>query len=342
MSGTIVTLRNRDGHALHCMLEQPPTGIARAAIAAIFLCPGVKTRVGPHRLYRKLSAPFLARGIPVLRVDFRGLGDSEGDWPDESIAGIYRLTALGHCVDDARSALDWFESQLGIRRCIVGGLCGAASTALHLARVDSRLAALYAIGLPARLDDPGDERLSAAELRSHWSRYLRKVLSPSSWLRLVSFQSDYRLLWRSFSGRVRHVPNSGQAAQDLTPHLTPGFLHLLRTGRPALLMFGERDPLRWDFEERFLNPSAALLEPYRPQFSYSVIPAANHVLGDPGAVLAANRLTEAWLDAHLTRWIVQTDRGADAAAIHVPAVECSGLPEAVIARQANLEGGSGR
>ena len=339
MSRTIVTLRNREGHALHCILEEPSSGTARTAIAAVLLCPGIKTRVGPHRLYRKLSRPFLARGIPVMRVDFRGLGDSEGDWPDDSLASIYRLTALGHCVDDARSALDWLESRLGIQRCIVGGLCGAPITALHAAREDPRVAALYAIGLPARLDGTGDERVSGGELQSHWSRYVRKARRASSWLRFLSLRSDYRLLGRALARKMGYVPDF---EQDLNPHLLPCFLAFLRTGRPALVLFGERDPIRWDFEERFLKPSAALLEPHRPQICYSIIPAANHVLGDPAAVRAANRLTESWLDAHLTRWIVQSDGGAGAAGIHAHALECSPLPEAVIARQTRLEAGSGR
>src|SRR5436190_19229926 len=116
MSRTIVTLRNREAHALHCILEEPPPGLPRAEVAAVLLSPGVKSRVGPHGLYRKLSPSFLARGIPVLRVDFRGLGDSEGEWPDESLASIYRLAELGHCAGDVRSALDWLESRLGTRR----------------------------------------------------------------------------------------------------------------------------------------------------------------------------------------------------------------------------------
>src|SRR4029079_9534202 len=197
---TIVSLRNREGHALHCMLDEPPPGEPRAAVAAVLLCPGIKTRVGPHRLYRKLSGAFLSRGIPVMRVDFRGIGDSEGDWPGESLADIYRLTAAGHCVDDTRSALDWLESRLGIRRCIVGGLCGAANTALHVAREDTRVAAPYSLGLSTQLHG-GDEKpaMSAGELRSHRMVYLRKLGQPASWLRLLSLKSDYGLLWRSLA-----------------------------------------------------------------------------------------------------------------------------------------------
>jgi len=336
MSQTIVTLRNRDGHALHCILEEPPAVTPRAAMAVVLLCPGIKTRVGPHRLHRKLSAPFLARGIPVLRVDFRGLGDSEGEWPDDALASIYRLTELGHCVDDVRAALDWLETRLGIRRSIVGGLCGAAITALQVAREDSRLAALYAIGLPSLLDGVDVERrTSAGERQSHRSVYLRKLRQPASWLRLLSLKTDYGLLWRALAKGVLAkmaaplAAGGATPAAGLNPDLPGCLLALLGTGRPALMLFGERDPMRWSFEENVLQPWSAALEPYKSQIQYSVIPGANHILSRPMDILAANRLTDAWLDAQLTRGIVRSERGAGAAGIHPGELECSRLQEAI-------------
>src|SRR5689334_6403855 len=197
MSTRIVTVRNSRGNALHCMLEEPAGGARGARFAALLLCSGVKTRVAPHRLYRKLAATFVARGVPVLRVDFAGLGDSEGEWPDDSLDAIYGLTERGHCVDDVRSACDWLQAHCGIRRFIAGGLCGAALTALHLGMQDERLAALYAIGLPATYLGAGAEPvLSSHEMRMYRMRYLRKLIRPSSWLRFLSMKSDYRLMLR--------------------------------------------------------------------------------------------------------------------------------------------------
>ena len=328
----IVSLRNREGHALHCMLEEPDPGTARGDIATVLLSPGVKTRAGPHRLYRKLSAPFLARGIPVLRVEARGVGDSEGEWPEGALTTIHRMIELGHCAGDVRAALDWLETHLGIRRCIVGGLCGAAITALHVAREDSRMAALYAIGLPVVLDGEIEEpAMSARELHSHRSLYLRKLLQPASWLRFLSLKSDYRLLWRALRRRAlgRADDAAAAAAAGLNPHLAECMLALLRNGRRALLLFGERDPRRWDFEEKFLQPSASALEPYQAQMQYSLVPGANHILSHPTAVAAANRLTEAWLDSHVTRGIVRSERDAAPDGLHPRALECSPLQEAI-------------
>ena len=75
---------------------------------------------------------------------------------------------------------------------------------------------------------------------------------------------------------------------------------MLAGGRPALLIYGESDPLRARFQDQLTQPSWAALEQYKSLFTYAVIPAANHILGEPGAVDEANRLTAVWLDAILS------------------------------------------
>ena len=324
----IVSLRNPQGELLYCILEEPPGGAA--GYAAVLLAPGIKTRVGPHRLYRKLAQEFLSRGIPVLRVDFHGLGDSEGELPEHRLDEIYRQVQLGRHVDDVRTALNWLESDYGIRRCLVGGLCGGALTGLLAAKEDARVAGLYAIGLPVALDGfAAAEHMTRGELQYERLRYLHKLMRPSSWLRLLSLQSDYSLMWRMLtyafgkrSGRSMRrsqldevPPPASPLAANLNPLFPPAFFNLLRTGRPALLIFSEADRLRWEYQEKFAQPWAQSLEQYKGLLTTTVIANANHVLGDPASVTEARRLTGAWLDEQFsgarTPMPGQRSRGAD-------------------------------
>jgi uncharacterized protein len=310
----IVTLRNSLDHALHCIFEEPAGGAAGGRFAAVLLCPGIKTRTGPHRLYRKLARSFLARGIPVFRVDFHGLGDSEGELPDTRLDKMYDHVQLGRHIDDVKAALAWLETECGIERCIVGGLCGAAITAVLAAHKDPRIAGVYAIGLPVALEAAkvSVEHMTRAELLVERVSYLRKLFRPGSWMRLLMLQSNYRLIWRmmtsalrSDAGRQRMTsqladvpPPASPPAVDLNPKFPPAFFGLLISGRPALLLFGERDRLRFQYAEKFERPWIHALEPYKAQISLEVIPNANHILGEPEAVADACRITTAWLDTH--------------------------------------------
>src|SRR5690606_12791171 len=116
MKQTVVTLRNAEGHALHCIWEAPAN--LRRDLACVLLSPGVKMRVAPHRLYRKVARVFAERGIGVLRVDFHGLGDSEGDLPEAQLDQLYRKVQQGRHVCDARAAIDWLEQDQGISRVV--------------------------------------------------------------------------------------------------------------------------------------------------------------------------------------------------------------------------------
>lgn len=303
MNRRVVSLVNDQGHPLHCVFEEP-AGERERGIVAILLPPGVKTRVGPHRINRKLAQAFLSRGIPVLRTDFAGLGDSGGEIADSRLEAMYRSVQLGGNIGDTRAALDWAERELGVRRCVVGGLCGAAITALLAAQDDERIAALYAIALPVTLEkDVGRDaaQMTPGELRSYRATYLRKLLRPEAWLRLLSMKTDYRLLWRSLAQPLTRRFSSGALpegapASDVSQKFTAAFFALVGSGRPALLMYGEHDHLLHQYEEKFAKPWAKSVEPFAPLVTKVVIPGGNHILGDPASVAEAVRATRDWLD----------------------------------------------
>lgn len=291
MSSRVVVLPNRSGRKLLGILDEPPA-TASIPVAAVLLSPGLKTRVGPHRLYRKLAPAFLSRGMPVLRLDLEGFGDSEGEPGTERTEEIYRAVALGRHVADVVCALDWLENALGTRRVIVGGLCGAAITGLHAAVRDRRIAALYAIGFPVILHSV-QSTPSRGELHSKREIYLRKLFAPAAWLRLVSLKTDFALMLRVLRGF--RAPSGTDP--DLNPDVAPGLAALHAENRPALLIFGERDRLRFDYDEKFARLHAATLASYGRQLQVAIIAQTNHVLGDPAAVAEALRVTGAWLDS---------------------------------------------
>lgn len=318
MNQQIVTLRNSAGHALYCMFHAPDkVRFPAPSLAVLLLSPGVKMRVAPHRLYRKLMKTFLDRGIAVLRVDFHGLGDSEGELQEVQLDQLYRQVQLGRHIGDVAAAINWVERELGIRRVLVGGLCGGALTGLLAAEFDRRVVGLYTIGIPVCLDGSGQhsaETMTRGQLGSLRKRYIAKLLKPDAWLRLLSFRSDFRLIWRSLTvaSAARRQRKAVKKSEGLTPtpatapasNLNPlfprAFFALLRAQTPILLLFSGADRLKWEFDEKFAEPWAAGLAPYAAITQVSMVEKANHVLSDPAWVADAAHQTAAWLDRHFT------------------------------------------
>jgi len=307
----IVTIRNSAGHKLYCMLERP-AGVMRQDVACVLLSPGVKMRVAPHRMYRKLATDFLERGIAVLRVDFHGLGDSEGELLEGQLDQLYRAVQLGRHVDDARSALRWLERELGIRRFIIGGLCGGALTGLLAAEVDESVVALYSVGIPVVLDGSGEhaaQNMTQGQLRDMRSGYLAKLFSPAAWKRLFSGSSDLRAIAKSlfprlfpsgpkgvFQASADVPPPSSAPAANLNPRYAPAIFRLLQRSRPALLIFSGADRLQFEYQEKFVALWSTPLEKFTGLLKVDVIPGANHVLGDPDWIRQAREITAQWLD----------------------------------------------
>lgn len=286
-SRAAVVFPNRRGLRLFGVLHVPAGG-ARAEVAVILLSPGVKMRVGPERLYRTFAERLVSLGLPVLRFDFHGLGDSEGEVTEELLKDVYNHIEVGRFVDDTIDSMEWMAQTYGTRRFILSGLCGGAITGLLTAKGDPRVAGLLALAitpvLASHAADPSTY-MTAGQLADMRHTYLQKLLSPTAWLRLLMFKSDYRVIWRAvmqpFLPRppVAAPPENAPAERDnANPLFPPAFFSMTESGRPVLLVFGGSDRLRWEFEEKFLARHQARLAAGPQCYEVHTIAHANHVL----------------------------------------------------------------
>lgn len=76
------------------------------AVPAVLICHGLGgNKIGKHRAYVKLAEALASAGIAALRIDFRGLGDSEGDFSE---------TTPKTKIEDALAALNYLSSHEGV------------------------------------------------------------------------------------------------------------------------------------------------------------------------------------------------------------------------------------
>ena len=315
-----VTFANRRGERLVGIVHAPADRGSDTAV--VLLSPGVKTRVAPHRLYNKLTAALVAQGYWVFRFDFYGLGDSEGEVDEAYLADLYGSVALGRYIDDTRDALDWMERHYPVQRFVVGGLCGGAITGLMACSRDPRVAGLIALGLPITVEGRGVDKVAQmtdGQLARIRQGYLRKLFDPRSWARLLTLQTDVRLLTRAFRKPVQ-TPTAATAAtpapgaspdagagpgpapaptSNLNPYFAPAFFAAADRGMRMLLIFSETDRLWWEFEEKFLRAHPGVLDRYASRVSVTVVAEANHIFTlEPWQREAERRLT-AWLESEI-------------------------------------------
>ena len=115
-----------------CLPEAPVA--ARARVGQILFNAGVVHRVGPHRINVRLARSLARRGIPSLRFDLAGQGDSaraDGRLP-------YEVQAIA----DLRCAIDLLGSESGVDRFALLGFCSGGFHSYGAALADERIAGL--------------------------------------------------------------------------------------------------------------------------------------------------------------------------------------------------------
>lgn len=307
MTCRAVEFCNREGLRLRGIVHLPETRRVRTP-AVILLSPGVKYRVAPHRLYVKLARHLERLGYAVLRFDFAGLGDSEGTLVETGTADFYGTVQSGRYVEDTRCAMDWMAAEYGISRFVLAGLCGGAITGLLAGASDPRVESLVALGLPVQLDstsvDPS-RYLTTGELEQWREGYRSKLRDPRSWLRLLTFRSNYRVILRvltsarrtSGPSKATSLPVAEQTPADNFNRLVPPALEAMIRDRRVLLIFGEADRLHSIYEERLACPYESMLRRHGHNVELHVVPGANHTFSLPVWEESMRRHVEAWLEA---------------------------------------------
>lgn len=214
--------------------DSTPQDIPRRGV--LIVVGGPQYRIGSHRQFMLLARALSENGIAAMRFDYRGLGDSGGDF-----AGFENID------DDIHAAADAFQQAVpGLEEIVLWGLCDAASAILFYA--------------------PGDARITASVLLNPWVRsetgyaktqlkhyYLQRLTSREMWSKI--FRGRFRLSdsLGSFFGTVRTATtdtskedDSGTGGNPLADRMADG---LARYDRPVLLIMSGNDLTAREFDD---------------------------------------------------------------------------------------------
>jgi exosortase A-associated hydrolase 1 len=181
-----------------------PDGQSEPSACLVMVVGGPQTRVGSHRSYTLLARDLCRRGIPVLRFDYVGIGDSEGDF-----------VGFAHAGPSVEAAVEFLHGRLpSLRKTILWSLCdGSAACALFAPAFRRRVAGMI-ICNPYVYSKEGH----AKSLLRYY--YFRRLLDGAFWRKLFSLRFNPLAAVASFITLVRSA-GSGASRAGSGPEAAP-------------------------------------------------------------------------------------------------------------------------
>jgi len=213
------------------IVSQPADGQPAASIGVVIVVGGAQYRVGSHRQFVLLARHLAARGYPVLRFDFPGMGDS----PSESID--FEQTA-----PHIKAAIGAFQGACpGVQRVVLWGLCdGASASLLYLdATQDPRMAGLALLNPWVR----SEAGLARAQVKHY---YRQRLLEPAFWRKLLGGGVGWQAL-RSLASKLRTMRSRpAPAAASFQERMAQAWRAF---PGPILLLLSQRDLTAQEFDD---------------------------------------------------------------------------------------------
>lgn len=168
MSETALTFDCR-GSTLVGVLHRPARPRRRGVL--IVVGGGPQYRAGGHRQLVLWSRRMVDQSYAVLRFDYRGMGDSGGQFQ-----GFEQVD------DDIRCAVDRFFAEVPeLEEVVLWGECDGASAIMFYAYRDRRVRGVVLLNPWART-----ENLRARAVLRHY--YLKRLLEPTFWRKLLTLR----------------------------------------------------------------------------------------------------------------------------------------------------------
>jgi exosortase A-associated hydrolase 1 len=197
----------------------------------VIIVGGPQYRVGSHRQFVLLGRDLAAHGIPVLRFDHRGVGDSGGD-----PVGFERLG------DDLRLAIDELQRRApSVRSVCLWGLCDGASAALIHASGDARVDSLVLLNPWVRTDGS----LAQAYIDNYYGRRLR---NPAFWRKMLANPGAIVRAAFGYMGNRRESAQVGKGTATAPEFLTRMLQGVERFRGRILLILSGSDTVAAEFD----------------------------------------------------------------------------------------------
>lgn len=258
-------------------------------LGVLILVGGPQYRSGSHRHFTLLARFLAENGVPSLRFDYRGMGDSEGE-----------MRTFENINEDIHCAINAFYSIVdSVDSILIWGLCDAASAILYYAYTDNRVSGIILLN-PWVHTEKGAQR---ARLKYY---YFDRFLQKHFWSKLLSGKVNLITSLRDIAGSVLSMvkisnyfeyckPNINQTKITFIDRMLDGFKQF--TGN-VLLILSENDLVSQEFQQLMeydSNWKSACSSNYVEKI---LISNANHTFSSREWRCQVNDIIMKWINKH--------------------------------------------
>lgn len=174
-------------------------------VGVLIVVGGPQYRAGSHRQFVTLARDLANAGIPVMRFDYRGMGDSEGEQISFEQTG-----------PDIKAAVNSFILHCpGIERVVLWGLCDAASACLMYSTTDDRIKGMVLANPWVRTE----EGSAKAHLKHY---YTARFFEKEFWMKIIKLKFNYAESLHSLFAQIKSIfpmfrKQNSQALDDNIP-----------------------------------------------------------------------------------------------------------------------------
>lgn len=242
----------------------------------VIIVGGPQYRAGSHRQFVVLARSLAAQGYPVLRFDYRGMGDSPGE-----LGQFERVEAD---VGAAVTALTQAVPSVG--RVVLWGLCDGASAALLYVQktADTRIAGLLLLNPWIRT--------AASQAKTQVRHYyLDRLKQRAFWAKLFSGQvaaSALKGFMGSARAAIRSSPVAAAHSAGYPARMALGWQHFKGQG---LLVLSDQDYTAREFEAYCASDPIWTHALKSRALARQTLDQADHTCSQPAAEQAMHQVT---------------------------------------------------
>jgi pimeloyl-ACP methyl ester carboxylesterase len=297
---TAVSFESDKGVQLFGVLYLPDGREARDT-AFVFSHGGLIGMNGAFRFNTRAARRFAREGYPSLCFDPHGMGKSRGTFENADQLEFFWKFTHGELADDVGDAAKFLKEKIGGKTIVAFGVCGGAITN-HIAHgrhdcIDVSMPLSIPVLLPRR--SRGGVRMTEGYAKFYLSMYTRKIFNPVAWWRFVTFQSEYKYIFKALGTsmgsvfkRFRKKPavvksmaaeSDKPSSQSTTMGLgfndmfLEAYRNIVARGDRMIFFHGGNDNFKYEFFDDFVDKYPKDVEAGKDLVTVKEIDHANHM-----------------------------------------------------------------